>query len=56
MQSFEVKIKLHHEILINLHKSIVEAAEDMKQQAAIQIYHSVLRHCQNYVINGRENK
>lgn len=38
MQSFEMKITLPYEILLNLHKSVAEAAEDMKQQAAIRYY------------------
>jgi len=38
MQTFEIKIRLPYEILMNLHKSITETAEDMKQQAAIRYY------------------
>jgi len=38
MKAYEVKIKVPHEVLINLHKSLGEFAEDIRQQAAIRYY------------------
>ena len=38
MQPYEVKIKVPHEVLLNLHKSPGEAAEDIRRQAAIRYY------------------
>lgn len=62
MQTFEIKIGLPYEILINLHKSTTEAVEDIKQQAAIRYYKkrilslgtlSVLRTAKNKKIVSR---
>ena len=38
MQLYEVKIKVPHEVLLNLHKSPGETAEDIRRQAAIRYY------------------
>lgn len=38
MQPYEVKIEVPHEVLLNLHKSPGEAAEDIRRQAAIRYY------------------
>lgn len=38
MKAYEVKIKVPHEILINLNKSLGEFAEDIRRQAAIRYY------------------
>lgn len=38
MQPYEVKIEVPHEVLLNLHKSPDEAAEDIRRQAAIRYY------------------
>jgi predicted HTH domain antitoxin len=38
MKAYEVKIKVPHEVLITLHKSPDEFAEDIRQQAAIRYY------------------
>jgi predicted HTH domain antitoxin len=38
MQSYEVKFEVPFEVLLNLHKSPIEAAADIRRQAAIRYY------------------
>ena len=38
MQTHEIKFKIPHAVLINLHKSLNEIGEDIKKQAAIRYY------------------
>lgn len=38
MQTYEVKIQIPQEVIINLHKSAKDVVEDIKQQAAIRYY------------------
>jgi len=38
MQTYEVKFEVPFEVLLNLHKSPVEAVADIRRQAAIRYY------------------
>jgi predicted HTH domain antitoxin len=38
MEAYEIKMKVPHEILISLHKSLDEVAEDIRIQAAVRYY------------------
>lgn len=38
METYEVKMRVPHEVLLSLHKSFNEAGDDIRRQAAIRYY------------------
>ena len=38
MQAYEIKMKVPHELLMNLHKPLEDVEKDIREQAAIRYY------------------
>ena len=38
MQSYEIKLKVPHEVLMNLHKPLEDIEKDIREQVAIRYY------------------